>query len=68
MAFHVVLATLYQEKMLTKQDVEELKRAEVPWECLVRVQCTKPPDVVKRTAKVLAEMELNEEGRQLKGQ
>ena len=68
MAFHVVLATLYQEKMLTKQDVEELKRAEVPWERLVRVQCTKPPDVVMRTAELLADMKLDEEGWQLKGQ
>ena len=65
---HVVLSTLYQEKMLTKQDVEELKHAEVPWERLVRVQCTKPPDVVRRTSELLAEMKLDEEGWQLKGQ
>ena len=65
---HLVLSTLYQEKMVTEQEVEDLKHAEVPWERLVHIQCTKPPDVVKRTAKVLAEMELNEEGRQLKGQ
>ena len=54
--------------MLTKQDVEELKHAEVPWERLVRVQCTKPPDVVRRTSELLAEMKLDEEGWQLKGQ
>ena len=54
--------------MVTEQEVEGLKQAEGPWERLVHIQCTKPPDVVKRTAKVLAEMELNEEGRQLKGQ
>ena len=54
--------------MVTEQEVEDLKHAEVPWERLVHIQCTKPPDVVKRTAKVLAEMELDEEGRQLKGQ
>ncbi len=54
--------------MLTEQDVDELKRAEVPWDCLVRVQCTKPSDVVKRTAKLLVEMGLDEERWQLKGQ
>ena len=54
--------------MLTEQDVEELKQAEVPWERLVRVQCTKPPDVLKRTAELLAEVGLDEEGWQLKGQ
>ena len=54
--------------MLTEQDVDELKRAAVPWERLVRVQCTKQPDVVMRTAKLLAEMGLDEEGWQLKGQ
>ena len=64
----VVLSTLYQEQMLTVQDVEELKQAEVPWERLVRVQCTKPPDVVKKTSELLAEMGLDGEGWQLKGQ
>ena len=54
--------------MLTEQDVEELKQAEVPWERLVRVQCTKPPDVLKRTLELLAEMGHDEEERQLKGQ
>ena len=65
---HVVLSTLYQEKMVTEQEVEGLKQAEVPLERLVHIQCTKPPDVVTRTANVLAEMGLDEEGRQLKGQ
>ena len=54
--------------MLTEQDVEELKQAEVPWERLVRVQCIKPPDVLKRTLELLAEMGHDEEERQLKGQ
>ena len=54
--------------MLTEQDVNELKRAEIPWDCLVRVQCTKQPDAVMRTAELLAEMGLDEEGWQLKGQ
>ena len=54
--------------MLTEQEVEELKQAEWPWVGLVQIQCTKPPDVVKRTAELLAEVGRNEEGKQLKGQ
>ena len=54
--------------MLTEQEVEELKQAVWPWGYLVQIQCTKPPDVVKRTAELLAEMGLDGEGWQLKGQ
>ena len=54
--------------MLTEQEVEELKLPEWPWDRLVEIQCTKPPDVVKRTVELLAEVGLNEEGKQLKGQ
>ena len=55
--------------MLTEQAVEELKQALRPWDrCLVTIQCTKPPDVVKRTAKLLAEVGHREQGKQLKGQ
>ena len=63
---HVVLSTLYQEKMVTEQEMEELKHR--CWNRLVHIQCTKPPDVVKRTAELLAEGGHNEEGKQLKGQ
>ena len=38
------------------------------WDRLVHIQRTKPPDVVKRTAELLAEVGLDEEGKQLKGQ
>ena len=65
---HVVLSTLYQEKMLTKQEVEELKPPVRPWVGLVVIQCTKHPDVVKRAAELLAEVGRGEEGKQLKGQ
>ena len=65
---HVVLSTLYQEKMLTKQEIEELKPPVRPWVGLVVIQCTKPPDVVKRTAELLAEVGRGERGKQLKGQ
>ena len=54
--------------MLTEQEMEELKPLVWPWDCLVDIQCTKPPDVVKRTAELLAEVGRDGEGKQLKGQ
>ena len=58
--------------MLTEQEMEELKpllkQAKWPWDRLVVIQCTKPPDVVKRTAELLAEMGRDEKGKHLKGQ
>ena len=66
-----MLSTLYhlkREKLVTEQEVEELKPLVRPWDRLVQVQCTKPPDVVKRTAELLTEMRHGEEGKQLKGQ
>ena len=54
--------------MVTEQEREDLTQIWWPWNCLVHIQCTKPPDVVKRTAELLAEVGLDEEGKQLKGQ
>ena len=54
--------------MLTEQEMEELKPLEWPWDRLVEIQCTKRPDVVKRTAELLAEVGRDEDGKQLKGQ
>ena len=54
--------------MLTEQEIEELKPLWYPWDRLVVIQCTKPPDVVKRTAELLAEVGRNVEGKELKGQ
>ena len=54
--------------MLTKQEIEELKPPVRPWVGLVVIQCTKPPDVVKRAAEMLAEVGRDEDGKQLKGQ
>ena len=54
--------------MVTKQEMEELKPGVLLWSRLVEIQCTKPPDVVKRTAELLAEVGRDEQGRQLKGQ
>ena len=63
-----MLSTLYQEKIVTKQEMEELKPLVWPWSRLVQILCTKPPDVVKRAAKLLAEVGHYEEEEQLKGQ
>ena len=54
--------------MVTEQELEELKQAEWPWDRLVHNQCTKPPDVVKRTVELLAEGGHDKEGKRLKGQ
>ena len=52
--------------MLTEQEMEKLKPLD--WDRLVQIQCTKPPDVVKRTAELLAEVGRDEDGDQLKGE
>ena len=52
--------------MVTEQEVEELKP--VPWSHLVGIQCTKPPDVVTRTAELLDEARHNWEANLLRGQ
>ena len=54
--------------MVTEHEMEELKPLWRPWDRLVHIQCTKPPDVVKRTAELLAEVGRDEEGKRLKGQ
>ena len=48
--------------------MEDQKPAEMPWNHLVRIQCTKPPNVVKRTAELLAEVGYDAKGRRMKGQ
>ena len=54
--------------MVTEQEVEEMKPHGWPLKCLVVIQCTKPPDVGKRMAELLAEEGCDEEGKRLKGQ
>ena len=54
--------------MVTEQEMEKLKQSQWPWIHLVEIQCTKPPDVMKRTAELLAEVELDEYVKDLKGQ
>ena len=52
--------------MLTEQEMEELKHWD--WNRLVKIQCTMPPDVVKRTAELLADVGHDEKGKELIGQ
>ena len=52
--------------MVTEQEMVELKYWH--WDLLVHIQCTKPPDVVKRTAELLAEVGRDEQEKELKGQ
>ena len=54
--------------MVTEQDMEELKVLGWPWSRLVEIQCTKPPDVARETAELLAEVGHGERGKRLKGQ
>ena len=54
--------------MVTEQEVEELKPAVFPWIHLVGIQCTKPPDVVTRTAELLAVVGWKEKANCLRGQ
>ena len=54
--------------MVTEQEVKDMQSAAYFWHHLVQIQCTKSPDVVKRTAELLAEVRRNEEGGRLKGQ
>ena len=62
-----MLSTLYQEKMVTEQEMEELKQVVPPWDRIVQMQCTKPPDVAKRTVELLAQVEREVEQNHLKG-
>ena len=55
--------------MVTEQEVEDVKKLVRRWaDCLVYIQCTKPPDVVKRTIELLAEAGENRDANLLRGQ
>ena len=54
--------------MVTEQEVKVLKPDVWSWRRLAEIQYTKPPDVVKRTAKLLAEVGCDAQRKQLKGQ
>ena len=69
---HTVLSELYQERLVTEDEVERMKgdmrrgRGYLLYQ-LVRIQCTKPPEVVTRTAAILAKFGYNDEARKLRG-
>ena len=54
--------------MVTEQELEDLKPSLYFWHHLVQIQFTKSPDVVKRTAELLAEVGSDEKVAFLKGQ
>ena len=63
---NTVLSELYQ--LVTEDEVKGMKEegGDLSYR-LVRVQCTKPPEVVTRTSDVLDKYGLDEEARQLRG-
>ena len=65
---HTVLSELYQEKLLTEDEVKRMKGDR--WDLsdrVVCVQCTKPPEVVDRSVIVLEKYGHNEEVMKLRG-
>ena len=63
-----VLSELYQEKLVTEDEVKRMKgEGGYLFTRVVHVQCTKPPEVVARTAIALDKYGHNEEARWLKG-
>ena len=65
---HTVLSELYQENLVTKDEVERMKgEGGYLSDRVVNVQCTKPPVEVTRAADVLAKHEYKEEARHLRG-
>ena len=63
-----MLSTLCKEKMITEQDLEDLKKATFNFNHLVRIQCTKPPDVMTRTAELLDGVNERHRANKLRGQ
>ena len=65
---HTVLSELFQEKLVTEEEVKRMKEEGGDLsDRLVFVQCTKPPEVVAKSASVLDKYEHNEEARKLRG-
>ena len=63
---HTVLLELYQEKLVTEDEVKRMKGEGGSLSDRV-VQCTKPPEVVARTTIVLDKYGNNVEARRLRG-
>ena len=65
---HTVLSELYQEKLVTKDEVKRMKGKEAYLsDRVVFVQYTKPPEVVANIATVLDKYGHNQEARKLRG-
>ena len=65
---HTVLSELYQEKLVTEDEVKRMKGEEEDLSNrVVLVQCTKPPEVVARTTNVLDKYGHNKEASLLRG-
>ena len=64
---HTVLSELYQEKLVTENEVKMKGEGGDLLDQLISILCTKPLDVVTRTADIMAKFGHNEEARQLKG-
>ena len=65
---HTVLSELYQEKLVTEDEVKRMKgEGRYLSDRVVHALCTKPPEVVARTTNLLDKYGHNEEARQLRG-
>ena len=65
---HTVLSELYQEKLVTEDEVKSMKEEGRDLsDRVVVVQCTKPPEVVTKTTIVLDKYGHNEVARHLRG-
>ena len=68
MLSHTVLSELYQEKLVTEDEVKRMKEEEGDLsDRVVIIQSTKPPEVVDRSAILLDKYGHNIEARQLRG-
>ena len=65
---HTVLSELYQEKLVTEDEVKKMKGKEEDLSVrVVLIQFTKPPEVVARTVNMLDKYGHNEKARKLRG-
>ena len=65
---HTVLSELYQEKLVTEDEVKRMKgEGRDLSDRVVLVQCTKPPEVVARTTNLLDKYGHNEAASLLRG-
>ena len=65
---HTVVSELYQEKLMTEDEVKRMKEEGGDLsDRVVHLQCTKPPEVVTITSDVLDKHGYKKEARQLRG-